>query len=87
MRSYRTVFSVYQNQDIDREFFSNTTIFFNGVDVGLPSYTIINNLFYLETKLIIKGNKNEIDVTNYNLNTLDFNFMGKRCIVLNKIYN
>jgi hypothetical protein len=87
MRSYKTIFSAYQNQDIDREFFSNTTVFFNGVDVGLPSFTIINNIFTLENRLVIKGGKNEIDVTRYDINTLDANFMGKRCIVLNKIYN
>jgi hypothetical protein len=86
MRKYKTIFSAYQNQDVDREFFSNTTIFLFGADIGLPSFPIINYIYYLETKLKIKGGKNEIDITRYNINTLDSMGMGKRCVVVNKIY-
>jgi len=90
MRKYKTILSVYQNQDIEREFFSNTTIFINAVDPQPNSESIINNIYYLIDKLKIKGGKNEIDITRYNINTLQAPFPffnSKRCIVLNKIYD
>lgn len=85
MRTYQTLFSVYQNQDIDREFYSNTTIFLNAYPVGIEGIPYINNIFNLETTLKIKGGKNEVDFTNYNINTIHDMF-GRRCIVVNKIY-
>ena len=78
---------MFQNQDIDKQFFCNTTIFLNAYPIGTEGVPTINNIFFLETKLKIKGGKNEIDITNYNINTIyDLDFMGRRCIVLNKIY-
>jgi hypothetical protein len=86
MRTYKTSFSVYQNIDINRTFFSNTTIFLNAYPVGIEGVPLINNIFILETILKIKGGKNEIDVTDYNINTIH-DMLGRRCIVLNKIYD
>jgi hypothetical protein len=88
MRTYKTSFSVYQNIDINKIFFSNTTIFLNAYPIGIEGEPLINNIFSLQTILKIKGGKNEIDITDYNINTnLDKLGRGRRCIILNKIYD
>ena len=82
MRKYRVNFYAYTNETIEEKiFFSNTIKFIN---IGtLPIYEpIINNLLIIkpDSTFTIKGGKNEIDTTNYNMQS------GKTLFVVTKNY-
>jgi hypothetical protein len=83
MRKYRVNFYSYFNgENTEKTFEANTTIFINYS--ALLIYTpIINNVFQMKPQSIfkIKGNKNEIDETRYNI------FANKGIFILTKTYN
>jgi hypothetical protein len=86
MRKYKVNFYAYYysgaNTIEQRTFFSNTIKFINisPVPINPP---IINNILSINpnSTLTIKGNKNEIDTTEYNINP------GKVIYILSKDYN
>jgi hypothetical protein len=86
MRKYRVNFYAYYNNGYtntieQKTFFSNTVKFINinPLPIGEP---ILNNILTItpNSTLTIKGNKNEIDTTTYNINS------GKAIFILSKDY-
>jgi hypothetical protein len=71
MRSYKVNFYSYKEISINEKiFYANTTFIINLGNSFSP--TILNNIYTMLDfqRLKIKGNKNEIDETLYNINTL-----------------
>jgi hypothetical protein len=82
MRKYRVNFYSYSNNSFEEKtFFSNTIKFINLVPFVIYS-PIINNIYNMNplSTLTIKGGKNEIDTTTYNI------FSGKIIFILTKDY-
>jgi len=86
MRKYKVNFYAYYNDSYNntieqRIFFSNTIKFIN-IDTLPINQPIINNILKINpnSTLTIKGNKNEIDTTTYNINS------GKAIFILSKDY-
>jgi hypothetical protein len=86
MRKYKVNFYAYYNDGINNTieqkiFFSNTIKFIN-INPFFIGQPIINNLYKMkpDSILTIKGNKNEIDTTTYNINS------GKAIFILSKDY-
>jgi hypothetical protein len=86
MRKYRVNFYAYYysgaNTIEQRTFFSNTIKFINISTVPINE-PIINNILKINpnSTLTIKGNKNEIDTTEYNI------ISGKLILIISKDYN
>jgi hypothetical protein len=87
MRKYKVNFYAYYNDGYNNTieqkiFFSNTIKFINinPLPIGIP---ILNNILSINpnSTLTIKGNKNEIDTTTYNIES------GRVIFILSKDYN
>jgi alpha-acetolactate decarboxylase len=70
MKKYIITFNLYSGIFERLEnFASNTTFFVNSQSPDFQIYATLNNLYTIKSQLKIKGNFNEIDVTDYNLNS------------------
>jgi hypothetical protein len=82
MRKYRVnIYYYFNGTSIEKEFNSNGIIFKNNIPIiGLTP--IINNIFEMKTEQTfkIKANKNEMDITRYEL------FANKGIFVITKDY-
>jgi hypothetical protein len=68
MRKYIITFSLYSGiTDKLENYDSNTTFFVNSQAPDFQQYATLNNIYTIKKQLRIKGNNNEIDVTDYNI--------------------
>ena len=82
MRKYRVNFYSYVGNIIDEKIFFSNTIKFININPLPINQPIINNLLTINpaSTFTIKGGKNEIDTTMYNLQS------GKSLFILTKNY-
>lgn len=67
MKKYKVTFYNYFDAQIVEKIYNSNSIIFKNEVTDILGTPIINNIFKMQTnqQIKIKGNKNEIDVTNY----------------------